>query len=81
MNKLYFRISEKERKYLQSCLEDKQLEKPKSVPLKHILMSPPVYAILVSHITQSFGFYVLFTELPTYMKNVLNYDMSSKVTK
>ena len=24
---------------------------------------------------QSFGFYVLLTELPTYMKNVLHFDM------
>ena len=73
------RISDQEKQFLQMSLKETQSEKPSSVPWKDIVMSAPVWAILVSHVTQSFGFYVLFTELPTYMKNVLNYDMSSKV--
>jgi len=72
------RISEQEKQFLQMSLKETQSEKPSSVPWKDIVISAPVWAILVSHVTQSFGFYVLFTELPTYMKNVLNYDMSSK---
>ena len=32
------------------------------------------------NITQNFGYYVLLTELPSYMKNVLNYDLKSKVS-
>ena len=27
--------------------------------------------------TQNFGYYVLLTELPTYMKNILHFDMKS----
>ena len=39
----------------------------------------PVWAIAVAHMTENYGNYVLLTELPNYMKNVLNYDLKSKV--
>ena len=32
------------------------------------------------NVSQNFGYYVLLTELPSYMKNVLNYDLKSKVS-
>ena len=41
--------------------------------------SVPVWAIAVAHMTENYGNYVLLTELPNYMKNVLNYDLKSKV--
>ena len=55
-------------------------EKPRSIPWCGILSSPAVWAIAVAHVTQNFGFYVLLTELPTYLKNVLGWDLKSKVT-
>ena len=36
-----------------------------------------VWAITMTHVTQNFGYYVLLTELPTYMKNILHFDMKS----
>ena len=36
-----------------------------------------VWAITTTHVTQNFGYYVLLTELPTYMKNILHFDMKS----
>ena len=55
-------------------------ERPRSIPWCGILSSPAVWAIAVAHVTQNFGFYVLLTELPTYLKNVLGWDLKSKVT-
>ena len=44
-----------------------------------IIKSPAVWAITATHVTQNFGYYVLLTELPNYMKNVLNWDLKTKV--
>ena len=38
-----------------------------------------MWAITATHVTQNFGYYVLLTELPTYMKNVLGWDLKDKV--
>ena len=43
------------------------------------MTSPAVWAITAVHVSQSFGAYVLLTELPNYMKNVLHWDLKSKV--
>ena len=47
--------------------------------LPSILTSPAVWAITAVHVSQSFGAYVLLTELPNYMKNVLHWDLKNKV--
>ena len=52
-------------------------EKPKNIPWKAIATSLPVCAITATHVTQNFGYYVLLTELPNYMKNVLMWDMKT----
>ena len=44
-----------------------------------IFSSPAVWAITAVHVSQSFGAYVLLTELPNYMKNVLHWDLKNKV--
>ena len=46
-----------------------------------IFTSPAVWAITAVHVSQSFGAYVLLTELPNYMKNVLHWDLKNKVMK
>ena len=53
-------------------------EKPRSIPVKAIATSVPVWAIILTNVTQNFGYYVLLTELPNYMKNVLALDLKSK---
>ena len=42
-----------------------------------MLTSVPLWAILAAHVAQSFGYYVLFTELPTYMKNILHFNLEN----
>ena len=65
---------------VQTCLTDVVTsERPQSVPWRSILTSVPVWAITCAHVTQAFGVYVLLTELPNYMKNILDMDLKSKV--
>ena len=76
---LHPRISERERTFIKASLRECEAEAPKSIPWCSILTSTPVWAIAATHVTQNFGFYVLLTELPTYLKNVLGWDLGSKV--
>jgi len=70
-------ISEEEKAYIQSSLIECETDKPSSIPWVDILTSPAVWAITATHVTQNFGYYVLLTELPSYMKNILHFDMKS----
>ena len=45
------------------------------VPWMSLLKSTPLWALLVGHTTFNWGFYVLFTCLPKYLKEVLGFDM------
>eukprot|EP00027_Filamoeba_sp_ATCC50430_P016513 CAMPEP_0168575726 /NCGR_PEP_ID=MMETSP0413-20121227/19841_1 /TAXON_ID=136452 /ORGANISM="Filamoeba nolandi, Strain NC-AS-23-1" /LENGTH=261 /DNA_ID=CAMNT_0008609301 /DNA_START=522 /DNA_END=1303 /DNA_ORIENTATION=+ len=45
------------------------------VPWKEIFTSAPVWAIIINNTTQNWGFYILFTWLPTYFDHELNFDM------
>jgi hypothetical protein len=47
------------------------------IPWRSILTSIPVWSILVAHCCQNWGFYTLLTELPTYMKQILHYDIKT----
>ena len=65
---------------VQTCLSDVGAEEaPSRVPWLSILTSVPVWAITCAHVTQAFGVYVLLTELPNYMKNILDMDLKTKV--
>lgn len=48
-----------------------------TVPWSHILKSRPLYALLIAHCAQNWGFWTLLTEIPSYMKNVLDFDIKS----
>lgn len=45
------------------------------LPLRQILTSKPFYAILVAHICNNWGWYMLLIELPFYMKQVLKFNI------
>jgi ACS family sodium-dependent inorganic phosphate cotransporter-like MFS transporter 5 len=42
-----------------------------------MLTSWPVFAILVAQTGHGWGLYTLLTELPTYMKTVLHFDIKN----
>lgn len=75
------RITDAERRFIeQSCRtnEDDELNDPdnaESVPWKSILTSLPLLALLITQCGQSWAFYTQLTELPTYMANILRFDI------
>ncbi|KAK9511341.1 hypothetical protein O3M35_000010 [Rhynocoris fuscipes] len=44
-------------------------------PWKEFLKSLPVWSIIMAHFCENWGFYTLLTQLPTFMKDTLNYDL------
>ncbi|XP_028578610.2 sialin isoform X2 [Podarcis muralis] len=68
------RISHAEKEYILSSLTD-QLSTQKSIPWGAILTSLPLWAIVVAHFSYNWTFYTLLTLLPTYMKEILRFDV------
>ncbi|XP_059171323.1 sialin-like [Physella acuta] len=66
------RISSSEREYIESSIGKKE---DISTPWKQIFTCPAVWAIAVAHFCNNWGFYTLLTCLPTYMKQILKFDM------
>ncbi|CAG0885884.1 unnamed protein product [Darwinula stevensoni] len=48
-----------------------------SVPWRSVFTSMPFYAIMVAHMCNNWGWYMLLVELPTFMKQVLGFDIKS----
>ncbi|KAM8779028.1 sialin isoform 3-T3 [Rhynchonycteris naso] len=67
-------ISHQEREYILSSLKN-QLSSQKSVPWIPILKSLPLWAIVVAHFSYNWSFYTLLTLLPTYMKEILRFNV------
>ncbi|KAJ9590663.1 hypothetical protein L9F63_016291, partial [Diploptera punctata] len=69
------RISDQERSYIISLVGDKRLGEKRKTPWKSILLCVPMWAILITQCGMSWIFYTELTELPTYMKNILHFDI------
>ncbi|XP_058517373.1 sialin isoform X2 [Ochotona princeps] len=67
-------ISHYEKEYILSSLKN-QLSTQKSVPWIPILKSLPLWAIVVAHFSYNWTFYTLLTLLPTYMKEILRFNV------
>jgi len=48
----------------------------RNVPWKSILTCVPVWAVLVTQCGTAWIFYTQLTEMPTYMKNILQFDIT-----
>lgn len=48
---------------------------PKTIPWKAILTSAPFFGILIAHVCNNWGWYMLLIELPIYMKGVLKFEI------
>jgi len=68
-------ISRGEKEYIAKCIGPAHSEQSPPVPWSHILTSVPVWALIFTHVAQNWGFYTLLTELPTYMKNILHFNI------
>lgn len=81
----YKYISAEERDFIQSSLghtnDDPEHDEKKNrkTPWGDIFTSMPFYALAIVHSAHNWGFWTLLTEMPTYMKAVLKFDIK-KVT-
>lgn len=71
-------ISDIEKKYIQYSLGDR-IKKSKGLPTpwKAIFTSRGMWAIIVAHMCGNYGAYMLLTQIPTYMKEVLKFDIKA----
>ncbi|XP_028410883.1 LOW QUALITY PROTEIN: sialin-like [Dendronephthya gigantea] len=73
-------ISPEELEYIETTVgEEQDHVTPKDqgykTPWKSIMTSLPVWAIIVAHFTNNWGFYTLLTTMPTYFKEVLGVNI------
>lgn len=63
-------MPQRERDYINESLGNQRNHQPKfsDVPWMSIVSSLPVWAIITSHFCESWGFFTLLTELPTFLK-------------
>ena len=47
------------------------------MPWKSFFTSLPFWAILIAHMGQNYGYETLMTELPTFMKQILHFNIKS----
>ncbi|XP_029022325.1 sialin [Betta splendens] len=71
------RISQEERDYIINSIGSQGTPHGWSVPLLQMMMSVPLWAIIVTQMCWNWSFYTLLTSLPTYMDNVLHFDLKS----
>ncbi|GFY72488.1 hypothetical protein TNIN_170591 [Trichonephila inaurata madagascariensis] len=67
-------ISEEEIKVIRYGQDNKTWEKSPT-PWKSILTSFSVWALVLTHFGQNWGFYTLLTELPTYLASILHFNI------
>jgi len=70
------RISEEEKNYIESSLGS-NTSHPQTTPWLTFAKSLPVWAIVVAHVCANWGTYTLLTNIPTYMKEILKFDIKS----
>ena len=75
-------ISADEREFITSQLGTsmaggKIVEEKPPVPWKKVLTSLPFWAILIAHMCSNWGWYMFLIEIPFYMKQVLQFNVSS----
>ncbi|KAL8574081.1 hypothetical protein ACOMHN_061543 [Nucella lapillus] len=72
------RITPEEKHYTQTSLKGRAAAgvlKNKDIPWRKILTSKAVWAIVITHMCANWGTYTFLTNIPTYMKEVLKFDI------
>uniref|UniRef100_A0A1L8DE27 Sialin n=2 Tax=Nyssomyia neivai TaxID=330878 RepID=A0A1L8DE27_9DIPT len=67
-------ISRAEKEYILSSIGSNEKRQIRH-PWKAIVTSPAVWAIVASHFAENWGFYTLMTQLPTFLKDTLGFDL------
>ncbi|CAG9833054.1 unnamed protein product [Diabrotica balteata] len=71
------RIDPQEKAFILASIGPQDDRDTSSIPWKHMLRCMPLWAILVTQCGQSWAFYTQLTELPTYMAQILHFDIQS----
>lgn len=70
------RISREEREEIETAIGSSvSKKKPTYVPWYDIFTAPCVWAIVITHATSVFGYFTIVNQLPTYMKEILHFDI------
>lgn len=67
-------VTSEEKKYIQQGSSSSKETRLKT-PWKSILTSSSVWAIVIAHVGNNWGFWTLLTEIPSYMQDVLNFSL------
>ncbi|XP_046815652.1 putative inorganic phosphate cotransporter [Vespa crabro] len=70
-------ISIEEKMYIKSSLESTHTDNKEKLrtPWKEIFTSTPMWALIIAHCGQNWGYWTLLTEMPTYLNSVLGFDI------
>ncbi|XP_022913696.2 sialin isoform X1 [Onthophagus taurus] len=68
-------ITRDELELIRNSLGDVAVNKNIKHPWLSMATSVPVWAIIVSHFSENWGWYTLITQLPSFMKDVLEFDL------
>ncbi|XP_031777621.1 vesicular glutamate transporter 1 isoform X1 [Nasonia vitripennis] len=72
------RISEAELKYIRDSLgSESEQSQHISHPWRQMLLSPVVWAIIIAHFSENWGFYTMITQLPTFMNDGLDFTLET----
>ncbi|KAL6258331.1 hypothetical protein P5V15_010417 [Pogonomyrmex californicus] len=64
-----------EKEYLEISLGVTEVNEKPSTPWKSILSSLPVWILLLVQCAQAWGFWMLLTEIPSYMTSIMRFDI------
>lgn len=56
-----------------------KVKRPHSIPWKSIFTSKACIAIFIAHLCHNWGNYMFMTQLPSFMKDVLRFDIKSVI--
>lgn len=69
------RISQEERQFIESSLNTSSDHKTIATPWKQIFTSSAVISLVIAHSAHNWGFWTILTEIPSYMKSVLHFNI------
>lgn len=68
-------MSKNEKNFIKKSLERHGKVDVVKPPWRAIFTSMPVNAIAVAHFSYTWGYYTMITQLPSYMKDILDFDL------
>ncbi|XP_050993391.1 sialin [Labeo rohita] len=69
------RISDREKYYIINSIGSQGTAHGWSVPILSMMLSVPLWAIIIPQMCSNWSYYTLLTSLPTYMDTVLHFDL------